>query len=235
MPTEHNVEQGSAQWHYLRAGIPTVSRFSRFLKQSFGLRDSEGSRGFAMELAAERIVGGPLTMDDRTEDGVMGRGHALEGKARAWYEFYRSVEVRETGVVISDDGKVGASPDGLVGDDGMVEIKNPMTKQHVRNLLGDPPASEWQVQGALWVTGRAWCDVISWTEEPALGPVLVRIEADEVIHQTMAESCAKFEQMIQNYVKRLEAMGTTGRIGSAPLHEEVLESMYGPELAQESA
>ena len=156
---------------------------------------------------------------------------ALEGKARAWYEFYRNVEVRETGVVISDDGTVGASPDGLVEDDGMVEIKNPMTKQHVRNLLGDdPPASEWQIQGALWVTGRAWCDVISWTEEAALGPVLIRVEADSEIHRTMAESCAKFEQMIQSYVERLEAMGTTGRVTPEPRHEELLETLYGPEL-----
>lgn len=229
MPIEHDVEQGETAWHMLRAGIPTASRFGKFMKQDFGLRDSEASRGFAMELAAERLIGGPLSMD--VDADVMQRGTALETRARAWYELHKDVGARQTGIVMTDDGMVGASPDGLIDDDpegpGILEMKNPMTKQHVRNLLGAEPATPWQLHGLLWVTERAWCDVLSFTMEPALGPVLVRVRRSDTIMRMITKSVAAFEAIIENYVDRLTLMGKNGRTddGASELQAQLIASL----------
>ena len=232
-PIEHDVEQRSPEWFQLRHGIPTASRFSRFITPStLELSKGKGSEGFAIELAAERIIGGPLDMDDGG-DGARERGTAFEAKAVRWYEMIRDTTVRPVGFVTTADGKAGCSPDGLVDDDpegpGGVEIKNPLTKQHVKNLLGEDPASPTQVFGSLDVTGRKWWDVVSWSEEPALGPVLVRVyPADTIIRKFRAHRAA-FEQAIQKAERSLRILGAGGRVDGSDLRAQLVASLEGVE------
>jgi hypothetical protein len=110
----------------------------------------------------------------------MDRGTELEADARRWYEMDQGVDVRQVGFCLRDDGAVGCSPDGLVGEDGGLEIKCPGAKQHTRYLLGIDDlatAHTGQVQGSMFLTGRAWWDVLSYN--PELPPVRVRVARDE--------------------------------------------------------
>lgn len=216
-PVEHDVEQMSDEWFHLRAGKATASRFSSIVTDAFKLRTSVGVRKLAGELAAERVVGGVLSMAWDGDGRAAGRGVGLEDLARNWYQFHKGVRVRQVGFIETADGRAGCSPDGLVDDDpegpGGLEIKNPMTRAHAFNLLGlEGVASPGQVQGSLWVTGRKWWDVISWTLEPRLGPVLVRMRPVDVLQRSLGKALGEFEVLVEQYREQLEVMGKAGRV-----------------------
>jgi hypothetical protein len=119
---------------------------------------------YMLELASE-IVTGVLDDDADFETFWMRRGHELEPKARLWYEFITGVEVQQAGLIYSDETRrVGASVDGLIGDEGNAEIKCLKRFNHLRAILEEeiPERFIAQIQGQMWVTGRAWCDFISF-------------------------------------------------------------------------
>jgi hypothetical protein len=169
-----DVEQGTMEWALARLGIPTASQFDRILTPK--TRKASTSRdAYRAELLAEWLMGQPL---DWGTSAWMERGTELEDEARRWYEMDRGVDVQTVGVVVRDDGLVGGSPDGLVGEDGGLEIKCPAAVQHVKYMLGvDELAHVGQVQGYLYLTGRKWWDVLSYN--PDLPPVVKRVERDE--------------------------------------------------------
>lgn len=193
-----DMEQGSLEWMVARLGLPTASRYDQLLTPK-GLKPSASQQPYRAELLAEWLLGQPLEWGT---DGVMERGTELEAEARRFYEMDRDVEVRQVGFILRDDGLTGGSPDGLVGADGVLEIKCPMAKQHVRYMLGEKPEHTGQVQGLLHLTGRAWCDVLSYN--PELPPVLVRVERDEAylaalvpILYAFAEQCSADRERYQ--------------------------------------
>jgi hypothetical protein len=170
---EHKLEQGSPEWVAARIGIPTASQFARLITPK--KREPSASRHkYRAELLTEWLLGQPL---DWGATLWMGRGSELEDEARRFYELERDVEVQRIGFVTRDDGRVGGSPDGLVGDDGGVEIKCPSALQHVQYMLGEDPEYFAQVQGYLYLTDRRWWDLLSYN--PALPPVLKRIPRDD--------------------------------------------------------
>ncbi len=169
----HDCRQGSSEWFALRLGIPTVSRFGRIMTPA-RLGYSKAAPAFAAELVAEELLGYPLDFGaDYDDEQISGRdasgnvwtrrGTDLEAEARLWYAALRDVDVQEVGFVTTDDEAVGGSPDGLVDADGGLEIKCRGAKAHVRCLVGvDPIADTNQIQGYLWLTGRAWWDVLAY-------------------------------------------------------------------------
>jgi len=175
----HHIEQGSDEWHALRRGMITASTVSRLITGTGKPANNDTSRTQLLQLLAERITG---ESEPSFYNDDMSRGHMLEPLARDIYAEHRA-PVAECGFVTADfDGTViGYSPDGLVGDDGLIEIKSPRQKNHLRSLLSCEVPAEYvpQVQTGLAVTGRAWCDYISYA--PGLPLFIRRCERDEVV------------------------------------------------------
>jgi len=127
------------------------------------------------------------------------RGHELEPDARSAYEFITDQEVAECGIVYSDASySASASPDGLVGDDGGIEIKCLKLANHIKHLIAGtvPPDYVIQCYASLWVTGRKWWDFISY--HPSSKPLIVRVERDQAI-------MAVFDEVIPAFCEKLDA------------------------------
>lgn len=196
----HPADQSSAAWMLARLGVPTASQFHRIITPA-RLDYSSAADGYINELVAERILGEPL---EEVSTAAMERGSDLEDDARDWYSMIYDVEVREVGLCLRDDMDVGASPDGLVGDDGGVEIKCPGLANHIGNLRAGEvlTAKPTQVHGALWVTGREWWDVISY-HPGAPEQVVQRVLRDEKWMTAFDEHMATF---MAQYAEALTAI-----------------------------
>jgi len=187
-----NVEQGSLEWLDARLGIPTASQFDRIITPK-SRKPSASRATYRAEILAEWLMGQPL---DWGTTAYMDRGTELEAEARRYYVFERDVEVEQVGFIVRADGMVGGSPDGLVGDDGILEIKCPGPAQHVRYMLGEDPDYIGQVQGYMYLTGRKWADILSY--HPDLPKVIHRIERDE-------EYLAALVPVLDAFIEQLQA------------------------------
>jgi len=155
------IVQGSPEWHALRIGKVTASRVSDVIaKTKTGWGASRAN--YMAELIAERLTGEPA---EKFTNAAMAWGTEKEPDARAAYEFFRDAQVSEIAFVDHPViGMTGASPDGLVGDHGLVEIKCPNTATHLDTLLTQAIPSKYVTQ-MLWqmaCTGRQWCDFVSY-------------------------------------------------------------------------
>ena len=155
------IIQGSDEWKALRLGKVTASRVSDVVaktKSGYGA----GRANYAAQLIAERLTGTPA---ESYTNAAMQHGTETEPEARAAYEFYQCVTVEEVAFVPHPKiDQAGCSPDGLVGGDGLVEIKCPQTATHLETLLGQavPGKYETQMQFQMACTGRKWCDFVSY-------------------------------------------------------------------------
>jgi hypothetical protein len=185
-----DVVQGSPEWEQARLGIPTASRFGDIITPKT-LKLSKSSAVYRNQLLAEWLLGYPIEWTPQT--AWMERGTALEPEARAFYAMEYDVEVQSVGFVLRDDERVGGSPDGLVGDDGGLEIKCPAIQTQIAYLLNPDAlvdAYRCQVQGNAYLTGRAWWDILSY--HPELPHVRVRIERDEQFITALDACLAEF-------------------------------------------
>jgi putative phage-type endonuclease len=155
------IPQGTPEWTQARLGRVTASRIADVVartKTGWG-----ASRlNYMADLIAERLTGVAV---EGFKSAAMQYGTETEPMARAEYEFFRDVEVAPGGFVLHPKIEMaGASPDGLVGADGLVEIKCPMTKAHIDTLLGASVPGDYakQIQWQMACTGRAWCDFVSF-------------------------------------------------------------------------
>lgn len=235
-----NVEQNAPEWMFLRCGLITTSALNSIMTPSTN-EYSKGARGLLARLIGERLLGEPY---DWGNTGWTERGHAQEDEARKWYAVERGMEVRRVGFLLSKDGEEGGSPDGLVGDDGGVEIKCYGLEHHMRVVLGtDPfPESPNQVQGLLRITGRKWWDCVAYHPSPKIPNRLERVKRDDG-HIAKLDTCmARAKKEMARAMERLEAMGTA-RIDSpdlsnlldppAPSDAELAEIRAGVERATE--
>jgi putative phage-type endonuclease len=155
------IIQGSDEWKALRLGKVTASRVSDVVartKTGYGA----GRANYMAQLIAERLTG---TVAEAYTNAAMIHGTECEPEARAAFEFYQGVTVNEVAFVPHPKiDQAGCSPDGLVGDDGLVEIKCPNTATHLDTLLGQavPSKYEVQMQFQMACTGRKWCDFVSY-------------------------------------------------------------------------
>ena len=196
-PTYHfDIEQGTDEWHALRRGKITASAAGRLITATGKPASNDTSRAQLLQLLAERITGeseASFYGDD------MARGHLLEPLARDLYAKHYSPVV-ECGFVTRsfDSGLVlGYSPDGLVGDDGLIEIKSPLQKNHLKALLADEVPAEYlpQVQLGLAVAGRDWCDFISYA--PGLPLFVHRCQRNEVVIAQLIAAAEVAELQLQ--------------------------------------
>lgn len=158
-----DIEQGTNEWHDQRRGIVTASVVGQLVTtKTLKPASNDVSRGLTRLLVAERITGwtDPMYVSDD-----MLRGIEDEPKARDKYSEHYA-PVTEIGFMIREDHdvKIGYSPDGLVGDDGLIEVKSRRQKKHLETILADEPPAEnlAQMQCGLLVSGREWCDYISY-------------------------------------------------------------------------
>jgi len=177
--------------------------------------DNDTARGLIHTLAAERIRGmgedTPMTSD-------MWRGVDSEPYAREAYEKHAGVEVVEIGFQIRevDGARIGYSPDGLVGDDGCIEIKAPRAKTHVATVLADAVPTQYmpQLQAALFVSGRAWCDFISFSGGMHLFPKRVFPDPrwQAVIRDAVLSAEERITDLTDRYAKAVEGLPLTDPI-----------------------
>lgn len=193
----HDVVQGTEAWLQLRAGIPTASQFHKILTPKTRKLSAQAD-DYLYKLVAERVLGRYL--EETRSFYWAERGKELEDQARAFYEAQKGVDTTVIGFVTNDDRTVGASPDRLVGEDGLLEIKCPSPQVHMSYLLDEPVSADYwlQVQGQLWVAEREWCDVVSY--HPELSGIIIRVERNE-------KDIAMLEEQIgHHFLVRLNAL-----------------------------
>lgn len=156
-----DCEQNSAEWLAARCGSLGASSIADMVAKT---RTGWGASRFnlAAKLVCERLTGTP---QESYTNAAMQWGHDTEPQARAMYEFMRDDAVQQVGLVLHPSiNKSHASPDGLVGDDGLIEIKCPNTATHIETLLSDDVEGKYikQMQWQMACCGRAWCDFVSF-------------------------------------------------------------------------
>ena len=183
-----DFEQGSAEWHQARCGLVTASRFKDVLAEGDGKMRSK----YLRELASETLRG---WVEDGYSNAHMERGHEQEDDARRAFAFEHAVTPVRVGFI--RNGRVGCSPDSLLGDDGGLEIKTALGHIQIERLQRNALPSEHraQVQGSLWVTGRKWWSFVSYS--PDLPLMHVRVERDEAY-------IAKLEAAVTAFLSELD-------------------------------
>lgn len=186
------LEQSSPEWLQARAGIITASTIGQLITaKTIQPARNDAARGLYSTLIAERITG---RVEPVYPNRAMTRGTLLEPEARRIYaDTYGPVGEIGFARLDTDTYTLGASPDGLVGSDGGVEIKSPSQKVHVQTVIHDevPSWNRAQVQASLFVTGRAWWDFVSYYPGEPL--YITRMEPDPVWQKTIQTVCEAFE------------------------------------------
>ena len=187
-----DLVQGTYEWLEARCGMLTASTIGKLLTPTLRVADNDTSRRIALSLTAERITG---HVQGIYQSSDMLRGVLEEPIARDAYAKHRGVEVAEVGFMVRDiDGmRLGYSPDGLVGDDGLIEIKSRLQNVQLRHVLDGrvPPEHMAQVQAGLLVSGREWCDYVSFSGGMALWTVRAKADPDWAL--ALTEALATFE------------------------------------------
>lgn len=196
----HNVTQGTTEWLAVRAGIPTASCFDKIITPK-GKASTQCER-YMHKLIAERLMGHPTI---EFQGPWLDRGKELEADAALYYESIRELETERVGFVTNDAGTIGASPDRLVGEDGLLELKVPAEHTHVAYMLTRAVDAEYypQVQGQLWVTERKWLDIMSY--HPEMPPAIIRVERDEKYINALAAAVTTFSEQLELMASQLKA------------------------------
>ncbi len=199
--TDTEIVQGSPEWHQLRCGKVTASRVADVVAQNRAKTSWGKSRDTYMgELIAERLSGIPA---ESYTNAVMERGKEVEADARAAYEFFRDTPIVQVGFVAHPILKqAGASPDGLVGDDGLVEFKCPNTATHIDTVIRKKIDGRYltQMQWQMACTERQWCDFVSY--DPRL-PAGLRMHAQRVKRDD--ERIAELTTMVEQFLRDMDA------------------------------
>lgn len=183
--------QGSPEWRAVKAGKISGSRFRAVLDLSKrNGQPNKARRDLVADLVRELETG---LLTEIEPNAYMAHGTRCEPMACALYEWERDIQVQHAAWIPHPTIEyVGFSPDGLVGDDGMLEIKSPaLEPRHLRTVESGKCPDDYmpQVQGGLWVTGRKWCDFVSFWE-PTHDLCIVRAHRDESFIERLAAECA---------------------------------------------
>lgn len=208
------IVQGSEQWHDQRRGLITASAVGKLISPTLKVANNEVSRGLTSTLVAERICG---WTEDTPMNSDMWRGVEAEPFAREAYAQHYA-DVTEVGFMLrEEDGwRLGYSPDGLVADDGLIEIKSPRAKTHLKTILADEVPAHYmaQCQSGLLVTERLWIDFVSFCGGMPL--YVKRIYPDPAWHEAIKAACRVFEAnaelIVADYRRRVADMPPTARL-----------------------
>jgi hypothetical protein len=194
----HDIQQNSEEWHQIRSGIPTASGFSNILAKGEG----KTRRSYLFRLASEIVTGEP---SESYESAEMIRGHEMEPDARNMYALMTDAQPELVGFI--RNGQKGASPDALIGDNGMLEIKTKKGPLLVECILRDefPPEHKAQCQGNLWVSEREWIDIaVYW---PKLPLFIKRAYRDEAFIKELSAAVDAFNSELAEVVEKVRKYG----------------------------
>jgi putative phage-type endonuclease len=199
------LEQGTDEWKMARLGHVSASSIAAVMSKGKDNTESSVRRTYKIRLVAERMTGKP---QESYKNAAMEWGNEQEPFARMAYEASHNVLVEKIGFWKHDSIEwLGVSPDGLVGDDGLIEIKCPNTTTHLEYIFDGVVPTEYrkQMQCQMWVTGRQWCDFVSYDPRmPAKNQLFViRYPRDEKLIATMQEDVAKFLNEVQAIIDKL--------------------------------
>jgi hypothetical protein len=211
-----DVIQGSDEWHDQRRGILTASVVGQLITpKTKKLADNDTSRGITAQLVAERITG--YTDPTYIGDDML-RGIEDEPRARDLYADFYERPVREVGFMLrrEETWQLGYSPDGLVGDDGLIEVKSRRSKFQLRTILSGEVPAEFvaQCQAGLLVSGRKWLDFISFSGGMPMWHK--RMFPDPDWQKAIVAAVKQFEvtaaAMVAEYETKTEGLPATERI-----------------------
>ncbi len=203
MPIYHKVAQRSEEWFLRRLGIPTASEFDKIITPKEGRLSAQAAK-YMHWLLAEQMLGRLIESEYQSE--YMRIGQEGEDQAIDAYEFLSGETTEPGGFITTDDGLVGCSPDRIVGEDGLLEMKIPAPQTHIGYLLSPDLLKEEkrvQVQGQLYVSGREWCDLVSC--RLPLPTVVKRVYRDEPYIDKMQQALDAFCATMQDLRRKLEA------------------------------
>jgi predicted phage-related endonuclease len=192
-----NCEQNSPEWYAARTGVVTASSFSEVLTKGKGKEPSKTRQTYMYKLAGERIRG---ESTDSFSNIYTDRGHEFEGVAKELYTEQTGNEIADCGFILDI---YGYSPDGLIGEDGLIEVKTKSAHIQIGVLLsGEIPKEHMaQIQGGLMVSGRKWCDFISYCQ--GLPIFIKRVERDEDYITNLRLELEKFETELQAVINEI--------------------------------
>lgn len=191
------IEQGSPEWFEQRRGKVTASRIADIMaKTKSGYSTSR--QNYLMQLLCERLTG---KVEESFKSAAMQRGNDLEPEARNWYQLETGEIVEQVSFIDHPNiNDAGASPDGLVGAEGLIEIKCPNTATHIETLRSKKPSDRYykQMQWQMACTGRKWCDFVSFDNRlpDNLAYFCVRIDRNE-------EAIAEIEAEVNKFLEEL--------------------------------
>jgi len=210
-----DVIQGSDEWHDQRRGIVSASVVGQLVTpKTLKIAANDKSRAIVTQLVAERITG--YTDPTYVGDDML-RGVEDELRARDLYAEVYERPVREVGFLLRKENtwQLGYSPDGLVGDDGLIEVKSRRSKLHLATILADEVPAEFmaQCQAGLLVSGREWLDFISYSGGMPMWHK--RVLPDPAWHEAIIAAAEQFEttaaEMVADYATKTKGLPATER------------------------
>ncbi len=196
-------EQNSASWYEARRGLVTASEFSTIMANGRGGGESVTRKKYLYRLAGEIVTG---ELAETYNNAIMDRGHAMEGDARDAYAFMKDAEPVQVGFV--RNGRVGASPDSFIGENGILELKTKQPSVLIETLFRDgfPPEHRAQCQGLLYVCEREFVDLAAYW--PRMPLYVCRAYRDDEYIKTIADAVAKFNDELDALVDRIRNYGS---------------------------
>lgn len=193
----HDMEQGTDEWFLARLGLPTASNFATIMAKGRDGGASKTRKTYLYKLAGEIITGKPM---ESFSNAHTERGHAMEDEARKCYAFLADTEPQQVGFITN--GKKGCSPDSLIGDAGMLEIKTKLPHLMLEVLERDkfPPEHWAQCQGQMWVAEREWCDLICYYT--GMPPFIKRAYRDEEYLADLEKAVDQFNDELYELVSK---------------------------------
>lgn len=193
----HDMPQGTPEWFAARLGIPTASMFATVMAKGRSGGESKTRQTYLYKLAGERLTGDPM---DNFSNHHMERGNAMEPEARQLYAYLKDADPQFVGFITN--GPKGCSPDSLLGDNGMLEIKTklPHLMLAAHEADGFPPEHRAQCQGQLWVAEREWVDLVCYW--PKLPPLIHRLYRDEKFIAAMSVAVDQFNDELEALVAK---------------------------------
>jgi YqaJ-like viral recombinase domain len=191
---KHMMIQYSSEWWEARIGKPSASEFDKIITP--GGRPSKGQDGYIAQLIGDMHHFDPNAMTERPMNAAMRHGVDCEPRARAWYAMETGCDPQQVGGVQDDAGRFWSSPDFIVGDEGIGELKCPTPKTQVEYLLAGTLPDEYrpQVHAHLFISGRKWCDFVSYAD--MLPKLRIRVFPDDYTKELRVQAevfYAKFQ------------------------------------------
>jgi hypothetical protein len=202
MPIFHrDLAQYSEAYDRLKLGIPTSSNFHKIITPQG--KPSKQWRGYACVLIAERILQQKIEFYNSP---AMERGLIVEADAADWYEFDQDVTTQRVGFITDCDQTMGCSPDRLVGEEGLLEIKAPLPHTQVEYWISGEVSERFrpQLQGQLYISQRSWVDIVCWHD--VLPKIVMRVEPDEKFIKTLDRELQIFNFFIERVMEKIRAM-----------------------------